>query len=151
MRVELPINKTTVISSTSIDASFMTAFRGSLSLSSSKSLHLYSIVSLVIVILRSLPPEIFLHSTIAWSLLERSIFAFSQAFLRTFLAVWSFYKSIPETSLNSIMQKSTNLWSMSLPPSFMSPLVAATSIIPSEMHTTEISRVPPPKSNTTTF
>lgn len=66
-------------------------------------------------------------------------------------ATLSFFRSILFSSLNKLTQWSTNKLSKSCPPKWVSPLVALTSLIPLPIHSTETSKVPPPKSNTRMF
>ena len=53
--------------------------------------------------------------------------------------------------LNSLMRYSTNRLSKSSPPRWVLPAVALTSNIPSSIDSKETSKVPPPKSNMSTF
>ncbi len=56
--------------------------------------------------------------------------------------------SIPNCFLNSPIKKSCNLISKSSPPKEVSPLVAFTSNTPPDISRSDISKVPPPRSNT---
>ena len=83
--------------------------------------------------------------SLVWAL-ESSIFAFSAASLTRWMACVSFERSMPVWFLNSWKSQFITAWSTSSPPSIVSPLVAFTSKTPSPMSSTEMSKVPPPKS-----
>ena len=85
---------------------------------------------------------------------ESSFLAFSAASLSLCKAIGSFLRSILSFFLNSSANQSTTFWSKSSPPNFPSPLLAFTSIVKpssSKISRIDISKVPPPKSNTATF
>ena len=81
---------------------------------------------------------------------DSSILAFSAASWRRCLAILSLPRSTPFLFLNWPMSQSTMRWSQSSPPRRASPLVAFTSKTPSEMSSSETSKVPPPRSKTRT-
>ncbi|MPM32105.1 hypothetical protein SDC9_78664 [bioreactor metagenome] len=84
--------------------------------------------------------------------LESSILAFSAASFSLCRAIGSFRRSRPLFSdLNSSASQSMIFWSKSSPPRCVSPLVDLTSNTPSPSSSMEISKVPPPRSNTATF
>mmetsp|Transcript_39711 Transcript_39711/g.119972 ORF Transcript_39711/g.119972 Transcript_39711/m.119972 type:complete len:224 (+) Transcript_39711:947-1618(+) len=82
------------------------------------------------------------------TLLDSSTLAVSAASLRRCTASLSLDKSMPCDFLNSAMKWSQTTWSMSSPPSEVSPLVALTSNTPPEISRIEMSKVPPPRSYT---
>ncbi len=87
----------------------------------------------------------------AVSAAERSFFACSAAsFNRCITAGWP-DKSTLCSLLNSAKSQSTTQASKSSPPRRLFPAVASTSTMPSLMLRTDTSKVPPPKSNTSTF
>ena len=77
---------------------------------------------------------------------ESSCFAFSAASFRRWSAILSFDRSMPWSFLNSATIQSMTRWSRLSPPRWVSPLVALTSTTPSPTSSTEMSKVPPPKS-----
>ncbi|OQC18509.1 MAG: hypothetical protein BWX70_03499 [Verrucomicrobia bacterium ADurb.Bin070] len=77
---------------------------------------------------------------------ESSHLAFSAASFRRCRAIMSLERSIPFSLRNSSISQFITAWSRSSPPRWVSPLVAFTSNTPSPMSSTEISKVPPPKS-----
>ena len=85
------------------------------------------------------------------SAVESSILAFSAASSSRCRASASVRTSTPLSRLNSSASQSMIFWSMSLPPRCASPSVERTSITSSPTSSTDISKVPPPKSNTTIF
>mmetsp|Transcript_11653 Transcript_11653/g.32904 ORF Transcript_11653/g.32904 Transcript_11653/m.32904 type:complete len:291 (+) Transcript_11653:1179-2051(+) len=95
----------------------------------------------------SSPPMISPTSTSTASLDERPRLAFSAARLalaRTFSsAVWPFFFSSPSTQSVKHMSKSS-------PPKRVSPPVPLTSTMPPSIWSTDTSKVPPPKSKTST-
>ena len=82
---------------------------------------------------------------------DNSIFAFSAPSLILVIAVLSLERSIPSFFLNSSTTKSIKAWSISAPPSFVSPEVLITSNTPPPISIIVTSRVPPPKSKTNIF
>jgi len=82
---------------------------------------------------------------------ERSFLARSAASLRRCNAIWSLRRSMPFSFLNSSAMWSITTWSKSSPPRWVSPLVDSTLKIPSPTSRMEISKVPPPRSNTAIF
>ena len=77
---------------------------------------------------------------------ESSTLAFSAA-SRNLCSAWrSFLRSIPSDFWNSSANQSIIRWSKSSPPRWVSPLVDLTSKTPSPSSSTEISKVPPPRS-----
>ena len=83
--------------------------------------------------------------------LDSSIFAFSAASRMRVMAVESDERSLPSFFLNSSSTYSTSAWSMSVPPSLVSPEVLITSNTPPPISMMVTSSVPPPKSNTIIF
>ncbi len=83
--------------------------------------------------------------------LDSSIFAFSAASLSRCSAIGSLERSMPWSRLNSLTSQSIRRWSKSSPPRCVSPLVDFTSKTPSASSSTEMSYVPPPRSNTAIF
>ena len=82
---------------------------------------------------------------------DNSIFAFSAASLNLCTA-WSLsIKSMPSCALNSSARYLINTLSISVPPSWVSPLVDLTSNTPPPNSMMVTSRVPPPKSYTMMF
>ena len=79
---------------------------------------------------------------------DSSILAFSPASFRRCNAMRSLLRSMPSDFLNSDVIHSTTSWSKSSPPRWVSPLVDFTSTTPSPTSSTEMSNVPPPRSNT---
>ena len=79
---------------------------------------------------------------------ESSTFAFSAASFNLCKAIGSFLKSMFSSFLNSSANQSIITWSKSSPPKCVSPFVDFTSNTPSPKSRIEISKVPPPKSNT---
>ena len=77
---------------------------------------------------------------------DNSIFAFSAPSLILCIAILSDDMSIPVDDLNLSTNQFITLSSQSSPPSFESPDVDFTSKTPSEISSTETSKVPPPKS-----
>ena len=82
---------------------------------------------------------------------ESSIFAFSAASLIRWTAILSFDTSMLCSAWNSFTMKSTTALSISVPPSWVSPLVETTSNTPSPKSIMVTSSVPPPRSNTIIF
>ena len=83
-----------------------------------------------------------------WSVVDSSHLAFSAASLRRWRAMRSLRRSMPFSFLNSSAIQSITRWSKSSPPRWVSPLVALTSKTPSPISRIEMSKVPPPRSNT---
>ena len=79
-----------------------------------------------------------------------SIFAFSAASIKRCALILSAERSIPLSRLNSSTIQSIIFLSKSSPPRWVSPFVAWTSKVPSEISRIETSNVPPPKSKTRT-
>ena len=77
---------------------------------------------------------------------DSSHFAFSAASFSRWSAILSFERSIPWSRLNSATIQSITRWSRLSPPRWVSPFVAFTSTTPSPTSSTEMSKVPPPKS-----
>mmetsp|Transcript_17782 Transcript_17782/g.35712 ORF Transcript_17782/g.35712 Transcript_17782/m.35712 type:complete len:207 (-) Transcript_17782:541-1161(-) len=80
-----------------------------------------------------------------------SLLAFSAASRRRCMASASLLRSRPDSFLNSDSRKRSSSSSKSSPPSMVSPLVAFTSNTPPLISKMEISKVPPPRSNTRMF
>ena len=81
---------------------------------------------------------------------DNSIFAFSAASRKRCIAILSLERSMPSCFLNSETSQSTIFWSKSSPPRWVSPLVAFTSNTPSPISRMDTSKVPPPRSYTST-
>ncbi len=77
---------------------------------------------------------------------ESSCLAFSAASSSRWSASGSFVTSIPDSFLNSFAIQCIIFWSISLPPMCESPSVDFTSTTSADTSSTEISKVPPPKS-----
>ena len=81
---------------------------------------------------------------------DSSILAFSAASCRRWVAILSLDRSTPSVSLNVFTSQSMIRWSQSSPPSFELPAVDLTSNTPSPISRTDTSKVPPPRSKTST-
>ena len=82
---------------------------------------------------------------------ESSILAFSAASRTRCIAILSFRMSMPDSFWNSPAMNSVSALSMSVPPSWVSPLVDTTSNTPSPNSMIVTSSVPPPRSKTRIF
>ena len=114
-------------------------------------MHKSSNFDLVMTTLRSSPSIKASISTVAWVAADKALFAFSHEALTLLKALALFFISIEVFLLNSPAQYSTNLLSKSSPPKWVLPFVALTSNNPSSRANKETSKVPPPKSNISTF
>ena len=81
---------------------------------------------------------------------DSSILAFSAASCRRWVAILSADRSTPSVSLNVLTSQSMIRWSQSSPPSWELPAVDLTSKTPSPISSRETSKVPPPRSKTST-
>src|SRR5487761_2303052 len=81
---------------------------------------------------------------------ESSIFAFSAASFRRWTAILSFPRSTPSVSLKVFPSHCITASSQSSPPRWVSPWVDFTSKTPSAISSTDTSKVPPPRSKTST-
>ncbi len=83
-----------------------------------------------------------------WVVAESSHLAFSAASFRRWRLSACLRRSMPSAFWNSSMSQSMISWSTLSPPRCVSPLVDFTSTTPSDTSRMEMSKVPPPKSNT---
>jgi hypothetical protein len=149
MRVMPPTKTTSWISFLSIFASFK-AFKQGFTVFSISCATSASSFPRVSFMLRCLGPDasaVMNGRLISVSVAEESsIFAFSAASLRRWMAILSCERSTPWSFLNSARIHSMISLSKSSPPKCVSPLVDTTSNTPSPNSSTDTSNVPPPKS-----
>ena len=151
IRVEPPTKTTSLISDGERPASLIAFTHGSIVLST-KSATNFSNFARVKVRFKCLGPEesaVINGKFISVCFdVDNSFFAASLASLNRCNAIASFFKSIPSLFLNSSAIQFIIFWSKSSPPKCVSPFVDLTSKTPSPNSKIEISKVPPPKSNT---
>ena len=154
IRVEPPTSTTWSMSEVLSPASLMAASNGPLQLLDQVGRKLVELRARVSFRSRCLgPSEVAVMNGrliwVSWTE-ESSILAFSAASLRRCMAILSLERSTPSVSLNVLTSQSMTLSSQSSPPRWVLPEVDLTSKTPSPISRTDTSKVPPPRSKTST-